>query len=299
MRKRVLFALATMVVGCSDSRIEQTQKEQKEESTNSGVLTRVDEEKKHTVDFSLPYLSNSIRVTTAGNKVSSFKRFDNISDVNTKKRAFFEYLKDGVALENSRVIKERTFIIGLWGNLDANKTLARHELELLKLISTQYKVKFDDNNLSNDWFKLLLSHVDVIPEALVLSQAANESAWGTSRFVREGNNYFGQWCYTKGCGLIPKQRTEGMVHEVAAFDTPQESIYGYFMNINRNKAYRSLRNIRSQRASKGLPLHSPDAAKELAEGLLHYSERGVEYVQELQSMIRYNNKYWTIYSNEK
>ncbi len=29
----------------------------------------------------------------------------------------------------------------------------------------------------------LLKRVDVIPEALVLMQAANESAWGTSRFA--------------------------------------------------------------------------------------------------------------------
>ena len=40
-------------------------------------------------------------------------------------------------------------------------------------------------------------------------QAANESAWGTSRFARIGLNFFGQWCYSKGCGMVPKRRNTG------------------------------------------------------------------------------------------
>ncbi|WP_352256125.1 glucosaminidase domain-containing protein, partial [Pseudoalteromonas sp. 19-MNA-CIBAN-0066] len=43
-----------------------------------------------------------------------------------------------------------------------------------------------------------LRRVDIIPKELALMQAANESAWGTSRFARIGLNFFGQWCYTKG-----------------------------------------------------------------------------------------------------
>ena len=81
-----------------------------------------------------------------------------------------------------------------------------------------------DFDVANDvsW-PLLLNRVDVIPPSLALAQGANESAWGTSRFSKEGNNYFGQWCFKLGCGLVPRQRDSGAQHEVAKFDSPRQS----------------------------------------------------------------------------
>ena len=43
----------------------------------------------------------------------------------------------------------------------------------------------------------LMRRVDIIPIELVLMQAANESAWGTSRFAQKGYNFFGLWCFKK------------------------------------------------------------------------------------------------------
>jgi Bax protein len=117
-----------------------------------------------------------------------------------------------------------------------------------------------------------------------MAQSANESAWGTSRFARKGNNFFGQWCFRKGCGLVPKQRDANKTHEVAAFDSPEESVKMYIRNLNSNSAYKSLRDLRAKlrRANKPVTGHA------LAAGLKHYSERGLEYVKELREMISFN-----------
>ena len=64
-----------------------------------------------------------------------------------------------------------------------------------------------------------------------------ESAWGTSRFAREGNNLFGQWCYKTGCGIVPKRRGEGQVHEVASFESVDAAVASYLRNINSHRAY--------------------------------------------------------------
>jgi Bax protein len=138
----------------------------------------------------------------------------------------------------------------------------------------------------------MLSRVNVLPKALVLTQAANESAWGTSRFATKANNYFGHWCYTKGCGLVPRQRNEGSSHEVATFSSSQESVHRYFMNLNRNRAYADLRAIRAKLAAQGDNLLTTASATELTNGLLKYSERGSDYVTDLQAMIRHNEVYW-------
>ena len=118
-----------------------------------------------------------------------------------------------------------------------------------------------------------------------LAQAANESAWGTSRFATKGNNLFGQWCFSKGCGLVPRGRVEGASHEVAKFSSPFRSVRAYIQNLNRHPTYQELRDIRQEDRRGKDPLSGVD----MAAGLLGYSERGQEYVDEIRAMIHYNN----------
>ena len=39
--------------------------------------------------------------------------------------------------------------------------------------------------------------VDIIPISMALAQAAIESGWGTSRYLREGNAVYGQYTFEK------------------------------------------------------------------------------------------------------
>ena len=127
--------------------------------------------------------------------------------------------------------------------------------------------------------------VDIIPASLVLAQAANESAWGTSRFTLEGNNIFGQWCYEEGCGIVPRRRAAGATHEVRRFETIEEAVAAYFVNINTNPVYQYLRELRAQMRVQQLELNP----LVLAFGLGRYSERGGNYIDEVQSIIIQND----------
>ena len=216
--------------------------------------------------------------------------FAAIEDVNKKKDTFFSYLRPSINIENKRITKERAFLTKLsearLSNVDSEN--ASYAKRLGKL----YSLPVPSSGLNDAWLKEMLNRVNVLPEALVLTQAANESAWGTSRFATKANNYFGHWCYTKGCGLVPLQRNEGSSHEVATFSSSQESVHRYFMNLNRNRAYADLRAIRAKLAAKGNDLLTTQTATELTNGLLKYSERGSDYVTDLQAMIRHNDVYW-------
>lgn len=136
--------------------------------------------------------------------------------------------------------------------------------------------------------KQALRRVDVIPKELALMQAANESAWGTSRFARIGLNFFGQWCYSKGCGMVPGRRDTGAAHEVAAFKSVRAAVSSYFKNINTHNAYKELRSIRENLRLEQQPI----AATLLTQGLMSYSERGEAYIEELNTMINQNRAYF-------
>jgi Bax protein len=205
---------------------------------------------------------------------STLPNFASYTDVKQKKKAFFSYMLNLVKRANANVLKERTAVKQWDTSKAANSTISA--------LVEKYRV--EDTLSATEQKALLLKRVQVIPPSLVLAQGANESAWGTSRFARQGNNFFGQWCFSKGCGIVPSQRNDGAAHEVAKFDDPLESVESYIRNLNSHPTYRKLRDLRStEMAKQGYP-----TGINLAAGLEGYSERGHEYIKEIRSMIRFN-----------
>lgn len=223
---------------------------------------------------------DSVKEIAAG--IPDFKVYKNTKK---KKRAFFNYLLPEVKRQNERIMQMRVWLLGIRTEILHDMELHRSDEATLDVLSEQYKVEAD--SWSVEKIDELLMKVDVIPQELVLVQAANESAWGTSRFARKGYNFFGLWCFKKGCGFVPSRRNAGAEHEVAKFDDLSHAVSTYLTNLNRHPAYASLRNIRHQLRDKQQPI----TAEALADGLMSYSERGQAYIDELNDMIRINRAY--------
>ena len=212
--------------------------------------------------------------------VSGMPNFGEIPAGRERKAAFFGYFLPIVDNQNRAIQNTRRRLHDWYQNRDEISAQVKDEI---RKIASRYRI--DDFDIENDQsWEILLNRVDIVPPSLALAQAANESAWGTSRFARQGNNFFGQWCFKKGCGLVPKKRDANKTHEVAAFDSPQESVKMYIRNLNSNRAYKTLRDLRAQLRESDKPI----TGHELAAGLNRYSERGSEYVSELREMIEYN-----------
>lgn len=206
--------------------------------------------------------------------------FKAIRDVAARKEAFFNFLLPMVEEENQRLLNLREQLQALAKRAIANKLTHRDRAQLDEW-AKQYDVEEGPLEQTLD---RLDRRINTIPPALALAQAASESAWGTSRFAREGNNYFGQWCFKAGCGLVPKNRRDGAFHEVTRFDSPRASVAAYFHNINTHSAYHGLRLLRQQKTVAGQSV----SGYELAGKLTSYSERGAPYISELRSIIRGN-----------
>ena len=206
--------------------------------------------------------------------------FTQYADVNAKKQAFFAYLQPVVAVNNQRILDDRARLAALANTSD--EALSRADRRFLAGLVDRYDI--DTSASSEDQRAELMVRLDTVPMSLALTQAAMESAWGTSRFAREGNNLFGQWCYQPGCGIVPKRRGEGQVHEVASFDDVDAAVASYLRNINSHRAYADLRAARADLRATNQPV----TGNAMANHLLRYSERGLDYVEEIQSMIRVN-----------
>ena len=119
----------------------------------------------------------------------------------------------------------------------------------------------------------------------MLAQAAEESGWGTSRFAFTGNALFGQWTWG-GQGIRPEQQRSGRGdYKIAAFDAPLQSVQAHASNLNTHNAYSQFRTRRAQLRANNERI----SGNKLVDALSSYSERGLDYVKSLRSIINYNN----------
>ncbi len=216
---------------------------------------------------------------------SKIPDFKSKKSVKQKKSAFFSFLSPYIAHENKLILKQREYIKAQSLLLKTHDSIAQKDSLLLKKYVEEYRCINTD--LSNpETYTELLEHVDIIPQELALVQAALESSWGNSYFAKEANNLFGQWCFTPGCGIVPRARKKGDIHEVEKFESIDLSVRSYMLFLNSHPAFDLLR---KERAINRLQKEKPSALK-MANGLLEYSAKGKAYINDIKSMIRWNKK---------
>ncbi|MAZ89472.1 MAG: hypothetical protein CL693_17710 [Cellvibrionaceae bacterium] len=203
-------------------------------------------------------------------------------DIKAMKQAFFNQLLPAIRQQNAEVQSHRQGLLSLQASVSASQPLTPQQQGRLHSLAIQYRVPvaMNDDAILNE----LLQRVDEVPASMILAQAAIESAWGRSRFAKQANNYFGQWCFAEGCGIVPKHRNPGANHEVAKFESLDDAIAAYLRNINSHPAYAEVRQRRDQTRRLEQPLNS----LEMIKGLEQYSARGQDYISELKSMIEFN-----------
>ena len=230
---------------------------------------------------------DGLHIPRLDNSSKAVPVFSNYADITEKKRAFFAYLQPEIQRQNEIILKERAMVFALKEALLHQQDFNQHQQQVFNKLAKKYQFTGDKKLSLEHTLETLIRRVDTIPEALILVQAANESGWGASRFAQQGYNFFGLWCFKKGCGFVPKRRNTDAVHEVAKFRDLSHAVMTYTRNLNRHYAYKDLRIIRQNLRQADKPV----SAKALAAGLSSYSERGQEYIDELLSMLRVNKKH--------
>ena len=195
--------------------------------------------------------------------------FHTLAAGSERTRIFFLTLLPMILLVNEEIVRERNTLLELFSHHDRNEPLNTIEREQIAAAALYYKV--DRDPLTDRGARLLLlNRLDKIPPFLALAQAASESAYGTSRFARLGNNLFGEMVFTaSAAGIMPLNRPEGAKHRARIFPTLLDSLRAYMFNLNTHPAYQELRQIRAELQRRGEDVRG----MELAKGLHLYSTR--------------------------
>jgi Bax protein len=199
-------------------------------------------------------------------------------EIKMKKELFLRTLAPLVLRSNELIMEERAQLLAM---LEAGQS----DDPWLRALAEKYRVaKPEDPAPGPQQLDELLHRVDLVPNSLALAQTIEESGWGTSRFADVGNAMFGQWAWGEDAIKPEQQRSGRGNYGIRAFDSPQDSVNGYMLNINSHPAYADLRNKRVAIRGEGRVPTGP----ELTDTLLKYSERGQHYVDTLNSIMRVN-----------
>ncbi|EOL9710998.1 glucosaminidase domain-containing protein [Campylobacter coli] len=198
-------------------------------------------------------------------------------DIDQKRQIFFIKMNEMFDQSFKKIEQERAFIEAFFK--DAYKTGFRtsNQTNLEKLITIKNKYRIE--NLYD--FTEYKKRIQKIPKSMGIAQALVESAMETSRFAREANNLFGEWTWGEK-GLIPDLRHPDKKHKIRIFDSLQDSVDSYVLNLNRHFAYEEFRNERAKFESEGKEITGLEAIKTLDS----YSERKGYYINIVTKIIQ-------------
>lgn len=201
-----------------------------------------------------------------------------------KKRLFFRGIAPLILRSNELIQNDRKRLEEISSSFLQNTSISETDQIWLQKLAELYKVKTNEGQLNESMLEELWVKVDVVPPSLAMAQGAEESGWGTSRFAAAGNAIYGQWTWGKNAIVPKEQREELGNYGIAAFESLQESVSAYMLNLNTHNAYAGLRGKRAELRKNGDKI----SGSVLAEQLTKYSERGEEYVKTLKNMMDYN-----------
>ena len=201
----------------------------------------------------------------------------------TKKKLFISILLPIFLRGNEIVLQERKSM---------KIAFLENNIENIEYFSKRYKVKklkkLNFHNMSSlEKIRIkdeLLKKINLIPISMMLSQAAIESGWGSSRFAKEGNALFGEWTWKNNSGLKPRDNLKADF-SVKSFVNISASVNSYILNLNSHPAYKKMRNYRSLIIKNGKILSGSETANYLDK----YAEIGYQYVVKVTSLIKSNN----------
>jgi len=204
--------------------------------------------------------------------------------VENKKRLFFRTSAPLILRGNELIMVDRNRLKDIRSSYKKNAAISEKDQSWILKLAKIYKVDAKDGQVTPALMDTLWKKVDIVPASLALAQAAEESGWGTSRFAAKGNAVYGQWTWGSNAITPEKQRKELGNYGVASFETLQQSISAYMLNLNTHNAYSDLREKRAQLREKDEKI----TGHILAGQLTKYSERGEEYVKSLRSLMEHN-----------
>lgn len=204
---------------------------------------------------------------------------DGKKEVSESKYLFMERIIKAAQYGNYLIVEDQKLIMKARKSFHKTSAISKFQLLKLQKLVDNYGLEKKLEELETaeiaSLFDDLRKRVEIVPVRLTLAQAIMESAWGESRFAREGNAFFGIHCYEDGCGMQIGDQKE----YIKSYPNLQASVNDYMLFLNSKPGTEKFRNTRQLYLTD----HDMNA---LVESLDNYSEEQDHYFNIINDLLK-------------
>lgn len=202
------------------------------------------------------------------------ERFDEI-----RPALFFEMMLPVVLKANAAVLEQRAAILKLKKEFDETGALTADARAELDGWVARYDVKPADD--LGTLFAALLTRADAVPPTIMMTMAAQDSGFATSRYAREHNAVYHQRDWD-GDGVVPDEDQKyGPQYRIKTFKTLYDAVESQILYVNTNGYLESFRDARASYRRSGNTMYGG----EIAHLLLNFPYKPFKYPDIIRRLI--------------
>lgn len=174
--------------------------------------------------------------------------FGKITDEKERNALFIKILAPLALKINQEIMLEREALLSLNQKFENSRKLDKQDLKTLEEMAAGYDVFTRLKGEERERFLLreLLLKIDFIPPSLLITAAAIETNWGTSRIVKQGNSLYKTLAWHTGKGLKPIGETEDDTYRIKTYPDIYSSMKEFAHSINSELKFADMRDVRKE-----------------------------------------------------
>jgi Bax protein len=174
--------------------------------------------------------------------------YEKITDEQRRNNLFLKILIPLAMRINEDILSLRNKLQKLQQKFIDTNELSQQEIDKIENLASTYDIFTRIKGKDRYAYLLheLLIRVDIVPASILVTAAAIETNWGSSRIVREGNSLYKilQWHTTEG--MKPIGETEDDSYRIKTYPDLYSSINDYTLRVNSARSFEKLRNFRRE-----------------------------------------------------
>lgn len=174
--------------------------------------------------------------------------FGKITDEKERNALFIKILAPLALKINQEIKQERDRLLALNTKFETNRKLDKKEQQALEDMAARYDVftRLKGEERQRFLLRELLLKIDFIPPSLLITTAAIETNWGTSRIVKQGNSLYKALAWHTGKGLKPIGETEDDTYRIKTYPDIYSSMKEFAHSINSELKFADMRDVRKE-----------------------------------------------------
>lgn len=192
---------------------------------------------------------------------------------------FYEMMLPVILKANETLAAERERLMRLKREFDDTGDLSAQSMEELREWIKRYDVKPSDD--LDTLFNALIPRVDGVTPTLLLTMAAQDSGFGTSRYAREYNAVFHQRDWN-GNGAVPDEvQKEGPQYRIKVFNSLYDAVISQIHYLNTNGYFENYRIARAKYRRSNNPMRGYS----IAHLLINFPYKSFKYPDIIKHLI--------------